>query len=98
MNKIIEKTYEFLDYLESSNLIKELTYYKNKVNSNKELLSLIKLCNEEEDNKKIIEYRLKIYSYKEYKEYMKRYNSLYLIILKINKKYKELTGEKSCSN
>ena len=46
---IMEKTYELIDVLDSSSLIKDLAYYKNKILSNRELCSLIDKGNKEKD-------------------------------------------------
>ena len=50
MSEITEATYNFLDYLDNSDLIKKLTIYKNKVLKNKELLNEIKEAKHEKDN------------------------------------------------
>ena len=38
MSEIIEKTYNLLDTLDNSDLIKKLTYYKNKLSKNNYIL------------------------------------------------------------
>ena len=94
MSEIITATYNFLDSLESSKLIKDLTKYKNKLLSNQDLLSQIAELKKETDSTKIIAKRKEIYRNKDYCEYIKRYNELSFIILKINKKYHDYTNTK----
>ena len=99
MSEIIEKTYKILDTLDNSELIKNLTYYKEKLLSNKEVLSLVKKINKENNNKTKLTLKKKLYDIEEYKHYMDSYNELYYIVLKINKKYSEYTNtkENSCN-
>ena len=94
MSEIITATYNFLDSLEESELIKDLTKYKTKLLSNKSLLSQIAELKQETDSNKIIAKRKEIYNNKDYCEYIKRYNELSFIILKINKKYHDYTNTK----
>lgn len=94
MSEIIEKTYNLLDVLDNSELIKNLTYYKNKLSKNKEILSLVKLYNKETNPDKLINLKKELYKNEDYYNYQKYYNELYLIILKINKKYSEYTNTK----
>ncbi len=96
MSEITEATYNFLDYLDNSDLIKKLTIYKNKVLKNKELLNEIKEAKHEKDNLILINKRKKIYENNDYKMYMKYYNELSMIILKINKRLKKYTKEIAC--
>ena len=96
MSQIIEKTYELLDTLENSNLIKTLTISKEKLLKDKYLLSLINTYNIETENEKKIKLKQELYSNQTYKDYMDSYNELSYIILKINNKFKEYTNTKSC--
>jgi len=95
MSEIIEKTYKLLDTLDNSELIKDLTYYKEKLLNNNEILSLIKDINNETNNENKISLKKQLYEYDDYKKYISSYNELSLIVLKINKKYKEYTNTKS---
>ena len=97
MNKIILKTYELIDELEKSDLIKDLTYYKEKVMNNSELKKLIEKGKTTEDKYLLLDIRQKLYKDIDYKKYMEKYNELYLIVLKINKKYREITKSKVCN-
>ena len=94
MSEIIEKTYKLLDTLDNSDLIKNLTYYKNKLSNNRAVLSLVKKINNEENPEVKIKLRKELYSNSDYQNYMNYYNELYYIVLKINKKYAEYTNTK----
>lgn len=96
MSLIIEKTYELLDVLDNSELIKTLTISKEKLLKDKYLLSLIKQYQEETNNEKKIIIKKELYNNKTYKDYIDSYNELSYIVLKINNKYKEYTNTKSC--
>ena len=97
MDNVIDKTNNLINVLESSDLIKNLEYYKHKVIINKKLLDLINKYNNTEDKYIKISLKEEIYKYEEYKEYMKYYNELFYYILKINNKFREYTNEKSCN-
>ena len=94
MSEIIEKTYNLLDTLDNSEVIKKLTKYKEVIKQDEEVLSLVKRINNELDNSKKIELRKQLYSNINYKNYMDSYNELNLIVLKINKKFSEYTNTK----
>ena len=94
MSEIIQATYKFLDTLDNSDLIKKLTIYKDKLLQNKDILTEINNLKKEIDNNKIINIRKDIFNNKDYNEYIKNYNELSFIILKINKKYSEYTNTK----
>ena len=94
MSEIIQATYDFLDTLSESDLIKNLTKYKNKLLNNKELLIKIDELKKETENDIIIAKRKEIFGNTDYNNYMKYYNELSLIIMKINRKYKEYTNTK----
>ena len=94
MSDIVLATYNFLDTLDSSNLIKKLTKYKNRLMNNKLLLDEIESLKKEVDNNIIIDKRKKLYKNNDYKMYMKYYNELLLIVLRINKKFREYTNTK----
>lgn len=96
MSLIIEKTYNLLDVLENSELIKKLTSSKEKLNKDDEVLSLIKKFNNEQDNKQKIIIKQKLYNNKNYKDYIDSYNELSYIVLKINNQYKKYTNTKGC--
>ncbi|MBQ2872438.1 MAG: YlbF family regulator [Bacilli bacterium] len=94
MSEIIEKTYKLLDTLDKSDLVKNLTYYKSKLLSNNEVLSLVKRINKETNNEEKVKLKKDLYNINDYKHYMESYNELYYIVLKINKKYSEYTNTK----
>lgn len=94
MSEIIEKTYTFLDTLDNSSLIKNLTKYKNKLLNNQDILNQIKTIQKEENIENKILLKKELYKNKDYVMYMKYYNELSFIILKINHKYKKYTNTK----
>ena len=96
MSLIIEKTYNLLDVLENSELIKKLTSSKEKLNKDDEVLSLIKKINNEQNNEIKIALKKELYNNKNYKDYIDYYNELSYIVLKINNQYKKYTNTKGC--
>ena len=54
MNNIIKKTYDLIDILDNSSLIKELSYYKDKVINDKYILDLINKYNNSNNNEEKI--------------------------------------------
>lgn len=92
MSEVIEKTYKLLDTLDNSSLIKNLTKYKNKLLKDKMILLKIEEIRKETDAQKLILLRKELYENKDYRMYMKYYQELSLIVLKINKKYAEYTS------
>jgi len=92
MSEIIDATYKFLDELDKSKLIENLTKYKNRLLQDKQILSKIKQTKKTTDNSMLIMMRKELYSNKNYQMYMKYYNELSFIILKINKQYKKYTS------
>lgn len=89
MGAIVEQTQFFLNELKKSELIKNLHKYRDLSLKNNEVLSLVDSYNLEKDNNKKINIKRKLYNIDEYKNYMKYYNDLSLIIFKINRKYQE---------
>ncbi len=98
MSEIIDKTYKLLDTLDNSSLIKNLTKYKNNLLKNNLVLKQIENIKKEKDPNKLISLRKELYENNDYKMYMKYYQELSFIILKINKKYAEYisTREHNC--
>ena len=96
MSEIIEKTYKLLDVLDNSEVIKKITKYKKLLQQDKEVLSLIKKINNENNITLKIELKKELYSNINYKEYMNAYNELNYIVLKINKGFAKYTNTKQC--
>ena len=97
MNQIIEKTYELIDTLDSSDLIKKIVEYKTRINNNPDLLKLIEKCNHSENTVDYITIKKQIYKYEEYQNYINYYNQLYYIIYNMNNRYKKLLEGKGCN-
>ena len=96
MNEIMKKTYELIDVLESSELIKDLELYKDKISSNKELSELINKGNNTKDEYLLLDIKRRLYKYNDYKNYIDRYNELMYIVMNINSRYNKLLGKGSC--
>ncbi len=96
MDNVIEKTKNLIEVFEESDLIKNLDHYKKIVLDNQELLELINKYNTSNDNYEKVSLKVKINSYKEYKEYMKYYNELFYYVMDINKRFKKYTDVRGC--
>ncbi len=92
MSDIIENTYKLLDTLDNSDLIKNLTNAKKKLEQNPQIISLIKEYRKETDSNKLISIKQILYQDEDYQQYIKSYNELSLIILRINKQYQKYTN------
>ena len=96
MDNVIEKTKNLIEVFEQSDLIKNLDHYKKIVLDNQELLELINKYNTSNDDYEKVSLKVKINSYKEYKEYMKYYNELFYYVMDINKRFKKYTDVRGC--
>ena len=96
MDNVIEKTKNLIEVFEESDLIKNLDHYKKIVLDNQELLELINKYNTSNDDYEEVSLKVKISSYKEYKEYMKYYNELFYYVMDINKRFKKYTDVRGC--
>ena len=94
---IMNKTYELIDALETSELFKELAIYKEKIMNNKILRELIDKANNENDKYKLLSLKQELYKYDEYKEYNRIYNEIMYIVMDINSRFKSLFSERKCS-
>ena len=93
---IMIKTYELIDVLDNSLLIKDLENYKNKILCNKELCELVDKGNNEKDEYVLMGIKRELYKYPEYKKYQELYSELNFIVMDINNRYKSLFNERSC--
>ena len=97
MDNVIDKTKKLIEVIDSSELIKNLDYYKNKVIFNKDIMNLINKYNSAQYDYEKMDIKKKIYKYDEYVSYMKYYNELFYYVLKINNKFKIYTDDRRCS-
>ena len=74
MHKIMEKTFELIDVLDDSEMIKELEKYKRQVLENKEIQKLLKVGNNTSIEYEQLEIKKKLYEYPEYRGYMNCYD------------------------
>lgn len=98
MSEIIEKTYKLLDALDNSHLIKDLTISKEKLQKNNHLLSLINKYQKESQPEQKINLKKEIYLDKDYQTYIKCYNELSYLVIKINNQYHKYTNTKENTN
>lgn len=96
MNEIMTKTYALIDELEKSEIIKNITFYKERIMNNKELKNLIDKGNNTLDEYIIRDIRQKLYKYSDYKNYMDNYNKLMYITMDINSRFNKLINNKNC--
>ena len=94
MHNIIKKTYDLIDILDNSSLIKELSYYKNKVINDNYILNLINKYNNSNNNEEKITMKKELYNNINYKKYIDNYNKLNYIIMDINNRIKKITNTK----
>ena len=91
MHKIMEKTFELIDVIDDSEMMKELEKYKRQILENKEIQELLKVGNNTSIEYEKLEIKKKLYEYLEYREYMKYYDELMLLVMKINQEFKKFT-------
>ena len=96
MDNVIAKTKNLIEVFNSSELIRNLDHYKNKVLINKEIMNLIDKYNSSNDDYQKASIKRDIYKYDDYNLYMKYYNDLFYIILDINKRFRMYTDERGC--
>ena len=96
MNKIVMKTFELIDVLDSSDLIRNLSMYKERISNNSDLCDLINKGNNTSDKYLLLDIKRKLYNNLDYKGYIDSYNELMYIVMKINSKYRELLEVGGC--
>jgi cell fate (sporulation/competence/biofilm development) regulator YlbF (YheA/YmcA/DUF963 family) len=92
MEELIEKVEELKEELNNTKEVKELKEINNSIMQDQELLNDIKKYNETQDNN----IKERIINHKLFREYKHKENELNFIILEINKKLKEINGNRSC--
>lgn len=96
MNEIMQKTYELIDVLEDSELIREMGIYRDRVVKDDVLSELIQQGNATDDEYVLLDIKRKLYRNKDYKRYMDRYNELMYLVMDINYRYNKLLGKGRC--
>lgn len=96
MNNVINKTKKLIEVIDSSDLIKNLDHYKNKILLNNEIMALIEKYNKSNDDYEKASLKEKIYKNEDYKLYMDYYNELFYYVLKINNMFKKYTSGRRC--
>lgn len=96
MDSVIDKTKLLIKAFEDSDIIRNLDHYKTLVVNNKKILELIDKYNNSTDDYEKISLKKEIYTYPEYKEYMKYYNELFYYVMNINNRFKKYTDVRGC--
>lgn len=96
MNEIMRKTYELIDVLEDSDLIRDLEMYRTRIMDDEVLSTLIREGNSTEDEYVLLDIKRRLYLNKNYKGYMDKYNELMYLVMDINYRYRKLLGKGSC--
>lgn len=96
MDNVIDKTKKLIEVIDSSDLIKNLDYYKNKVVCNNDIMNLINKYNKSNDDCEKMDIKMRVYKYEDYSNYMKYYNELFYYVMDINKRFKMYTDERGC--
>ena len=96
MNEIMEKTYELIDVLEESDLIREIGVSKDRVIRDEGLSNLIREGNSISDEYALLDIKRKLYNNKNYKSYIDKYNELMYLVMDINYRYSKILGKGSC--
>ena len=96
MNNIIKKTYELIDVLQDSELIRDIGVYREKIENDNELSDLIKKGNSIDDEYVLLDIKRKLYKNSDYKKYIDKYNELMYLVMDINYRYNKLLGKGSC--
>ena len=92
----MEKTYVLIDELDKSDIIKYITFYKERIMNNDKIRELVSKGNNTDDEYIIREIKQKLYTYDDYKNYMDNYNKLMYIVMDINNRLNKLINPKSC--
>lgn len=96
MNEIMEKTFELIDVIDSSDIVSNIDIYKKRILDNKELIELINKANNSDDKYLIMDIKRKLYSNSDYKGYIDNYNKLFYIVMDINDRFSKLISDRSC--
>ena len=97
MNNIMEKTYILIDEIDNSDIIKNISLYKEKVLNNRDIIDLLDKARNVDDEYILYDIRNRLYKYDDYREYMHYYNELNYIVMDINSRFKKLTNINICS-
>lgn len=96
MNKIMECTYDLIDVLDNSDVIRDITMYKDRIMNNGEIRELIDKGNSCCDEYLLMDIKKKLYEYDDYKGYMDCYNKLMFLVMDINSRFNKLIDCKGC--
>ena len=92
MNELIEEIEKLKQSIDNLDRIKELKKINNEIMKDKELLKNIEKYNQTQDER----LKIKIINHKLFREYKHMENECNFLILEINKKLKEIKGNRNC--
>ena len=96
-NTIRDALYSFVDEIDNSDIIKQLDFYRNKMNESDEVKELINIFNKsKQDNTDIQKTKIKLYENEIVSNYLHYEQQLNYIILGLNKDLNNLIGKKGC--
>lgn len=95
MHEIIEKTFELIDELENSEMIKKLVESKKKILEDRSLLKEISKMKNLNDNELIVS-RKKLFQNEYYRTYLSCYNELNFFVRDFNIRMREIISPKEC--
>ena len=98
MNEVMEKTYELIDYLDNSDVIKNIEIYKNKIENNLEIKNLIDKGNNTDDKYLLMDIKNRLYKNSDYREYISLYNEIMYMVMEINSRFMKITKVSGCGN
>lgn len=94
MNEVKVATEKFIDYLDSSEIVNDFIFYKEKLLDDNIILAKI---NKYQNNLDDLELKKEIFSDENYANYMKHYNKLFYMVMDINKRISNITESRGCN-
>lgn len=95
MHEVIEKTFELIDALENSEMIKKLVESKEKILEDRSLLQEIVEMKNLNDNELIVR-RKKLFQNEYYRTYLSCYNELNFFVRDFNVRMRKMLSQKGC--
>ena len=96
MHEIMSATYELIDWLEDSDIVSNIVFYKEKVRSNPSLCELIVEGKKCEDPYLFMDIKRKLYQDDDYKKYVDSCQELFIMVMDINRRYQMLLRSGNC--
>ena len=96
MHDVMIKTFELIDELDKSDMIQNISKYRDIIYQNDSLRELIDKGNHTDDKYILMDIKNQLYQYPEYREYMHYYNEIMYTVMDINSRYKKIIDMGSC--